>query len=379
MITIKIKIAAAAAAFAVSACMQCASAEAAENITVLGDSISTGYGLDDGELSYCGYLQEYFDAELDNFAKDGRQTAELIQQLENDEDVISSIQEADLICVSIGGNDVLQIFLDSFSELKNIGGNNSNEQFALSGESVQGFIMKYSSAFGPAAAQASENIAEIREKISELNPEAPVIIQTVYNPFETDDEKLNSIMKPLKTFAAMYLGVINNAVRQQPAVIADIHKKFDNNSWLYTNIKEFDIHPNYIGHMLIAEEIVQSLEQPGNGEIFKAQLEKLPKDYLNSIPGDITDEIIRLANGQFRGENNAESTDSLTAENEIKPSEEASKASQEQSSETQNINKTEQKKKSKLSSLLFYTGIILISASVLLKVYSKLRKRMTKK
>ncbi len=50
-------------------------------------------------------------------------------------------------------------------------------------------------------------------------------------------KKLNSIMKPLKTFTAMYLGVINNAVRQQPTVIADIHKKFSENSWLYTNIK----------------------------------------------------------------------------------------------------------------------------------------------
>lgn len=76
----------------------------------------------------------------------------------------------------------------------------------FSQEFVQGFIMKYASAFGPAAAQAGENIAEIRKKISELNPEAPIIMQTVYNPFETDNEKLNSIMKPLKTFTAMYLG-----------------------------------------------------------------------------------------------------------------------------------------------------------------------------
>ena len=64
MITIKIKFAAVVTAFAVLACMQSVSAETAENITVLGDSISTGYGLDDDELSYCGYLQEYFDCLL---------------------------------------------------------------------------------------------------------------------------------------------------------------------------------------------------------------------------------------------------------------------------------------------------------------------------
>lgn len=375
MITIKIKFAAAVTAFAVLACMQSVSAETAENITVLGDSISTGYGLDDDELSYCGYLQEYFDADLDNFAKDGRQTAELIEQLENDADVRSSVEQADLICVSIGGNDVLQIFLDSLSELKNAGGNNSEEQFVFSQEFVQGFIMKYASAFGPAAAQAGENIAEIRKKISELNPEAPIIMQTVYNPFETDNEKLNSIMKPLKTFTAMYLGVINNAVRQQPTVIADIHKKFSENSWLYTNIKEFDIHPNYVGHMLIAEEIIQTLEKPGNGEVFKTQLENIPEDYLSAIPEDITGEIIRLADGEFR----TETADAFSAENETNPTEVTSEASKKQSSEAENINKTEQKKKIRLSSVLLFAGIILISAAVLLKVYSKIKKRMTEK
>lgn len=366
-------------AFTVLTGMQSVSAQTAENITVLGDSISTGYGLEDGELSYCGYLQEYFDAELDNFAKDGRQTAELIEQIENDGDVRNSIEKADLICVSIGGNDVLQIFLDSLSELNTAGGSGAEGQFKFSQEFVQGFIMKYASAFGPAAAQAGENITEIREKISELNPEALVIMQTVYNPFETDDEKLNSIMKPLKTFTAMYLGVINNTVKQQPAVIADIHKKFDDNSWLYTNIKKFDIHPNYVGHMLIAEEIIQKLKQPGNGEIFKTQLECIPEDYFAVIPDDITGEIIRLADGEFRTDPLADTVGGLAAENETGSSEGISETSQEQKSETEKTDKKEQKKKIRLSSIFFYTGIVLISAAVLLKVYSKIRKRMTEK
>ena len=35
-----------------------------ESITVLGDSISSGYGLNDGERSYGSYLGEYFGARL---------------------------------------------------------------------------------------------------------------------------------------------------------------------------------------------------------------------------------------------------------------------------------------------------------------------------
>lgn len=375
MINIKIKISAAAAVLVIMAGTLSVNAEVTENITVLGDSISTGYGLDDSQLSYCGYLQEYFDADLDNFAKDGRQTSELLEQIENDEDVRNSLENADLICVTIGGNDVLQIFLDAMSELKTRGGNTSGEQFEFSQEFVQSFIMKFASAIGPAAAQAGENITDIHEQIRELNPDAPVIMQTVYNPFETDDEKLNSIMKPLKTFTALYLGVINNAVKQQPAVIADIHEKFDENSWLFTNIKEFDIHPNYVGHMLIAEEIIQNLKLTGNGEIFRTELNKLPEEYYSGIPDNITGEILELADGEFRTE---KAIDSFTEKTETETEHKNSGSLQETSAIKKETEKKEQKKKGKLSTVLISIGIILIIVSVLQGVYLK-RKRMTEK
>lgn len=375
MINIKIKISAAAAVLVIMAGTLSVNAEVTENITVLGDSISTGYGLDDSQLSYCGYLQEYFDADLDNFAKDGRQTSELLEQIENDDDVRNSLENADLICVTIGGNDVLQIFLDAMSELKTRGGNTSGEQFEFSQEFVQSFIMKFASAIGPAAAQAGENITDIHEQIRELNPDAPVIMQTVYNPFETDDEKLNSIMKPLKTFTALYLGVINNAVKQQPAVIADIHEKFDENSWLFTNIKEFDIHPNYVGHMLIAEEIIQNLKLTGNGEIFRTELNKLPEEYYSGIPDNIIGEILELADGEFRTE---KAIDSFTKKTETETEHKNSGSLQETSAIKKETEKKEQKKKGKLSTVLISIGIILIIVSVLQGVYLK-RKRMTEK
>ena len=55
-----------------------------ESITVLGDSISSGYGLNDGERSYGSYLGEYFGAEVENFAADGKTTSQLLELLEGD-------------------------------------------------------------------------------------------------------------------------------------------------------------------------------------------------------------------------------------------------------------------------------------------------------
>lgn len=372
MINIKIKLSAAAAVFVILTGTLSVNAEVTENITVLGDSISTGYGLDDSQLSYCGYLQEYFDADLDNFAKDGKQTSELLEQIENDSNVRESLVNADLICVTIGGNDVLQIFLDSMSELNSKSANTNGEHFEFSQEFVQGFIMKFASAIGPAAAQAGENITEIREQIRELNPDASIIMQTVYNPFETDDEKLNGIMKPLKTFTALYLGVINNAVKQQPVIIADIHEKFNENSWLYTNIREFDIHPNYVGHMLIAEEIIQTLKQSGDGEIFRTELKKIPQEYYSGIPEDITVEILELADGEFRAD---KAIDSFTEKTETETEYQNSESVQETSKITK---ETEKKKKGKFSTVLIIIGTSLIIISILRGIYTRI-KGMTEK
>jgi hypothetical protein len=251
------------------------------------------------------------------------------------------------------------------------------QNFSISQDFVQSFVMQFSSSFGPAATQAGENISKIKEKISEINPDAPLVMQTIYNPFDAniDNEQLNSVMKPLKSFTAIYLGVINSAVKQQQAVIADIHTKLNENSWLYTNISDFDIHPNYLGHMLIAEEIIQQLQLSGNGDVFRNEIDKIPDDSYTVIPESITNEINALANGELRSGDLQASSNSYSAENETEAevTEETSETAQKTTQTAEN--KTEQKKKFSISDLLLCVGVVLIVGSICLKIYSKKRKR----
>lgn len=226
-----------------------------ESITVLGDSISSGYGLNDGERSYGSYLGEYFGAEVENFAADGKTTSQLLELLEGDGAVSQSVGKSDLICISIGGNDVMDVFYD---DLIGIAGSFSapsgNGGFGFSPEAIQELILSFSSSLGPAAAQAGENIRKIALRIEEINPDARLIFQTVYNPFETDDEKMKPVYSPLYTFTSIYLGTINSSIRNGSGMeYADIQNKFRGGCTLYTNIKNMDIHPNKIGHLLIAE------------------------------------------------------------------------------------------------------------------------------
>lgn len=220
----------------------------------------------------------------------------------------------------------------------------------------------------------------ISEKISGINSTALVIFQTIYNPFETDNESLNNIMKPLKTFTGMYLGTINNSVKQQPAIVADISSKLNNKPWLFTNINEFDIHPNYLGHMLIAEEIVQKLRMSGNYDIFKSAVSAIPESTLSQMPEDILSEVRNLGDGSLRIEKSQEAAVNAVDENEEIQSkdEEITEIKQTEASETSaekdTDNNAQKSTKSKISGILLKVGICLVLVSLCLKIYSNKRK-----
>lgn len=273
-----------------------------KNITLLGDSISEGYGLTENDKNYGVWLGEYYDAEVENFAKFGKETTDLMDSLENDTSISDSVKQADLICITIGANDVLNIFFD---DLVNIGKSytSSSGEFNISSEAVQGLILSFSSELGPAAAKAGQNIGKIREKIHEMNPDANIIFQTVYNPFETDNESIRSLASTLYTFTAIYLSAINNSVKNcENNEFADIQHKFKSNCTMFTNIDKLDIHPNPLGHLIIAEEIVQKLKISGNGDIFKNGLKTLNVPDIDKFPNELKDEITMLSNGEFRKE-----------------------------------------------------------------------------
>ena len=86
--------------------------EKISNIVLLGDSITYGYGLSEDEQSYGDILGEYYGAEVTNYAQNGLTTEGLLEKLER-EDIQSTVGECDMVCISIGGNDLLHIFLDA--------------------------------------------------------------------------------------------------------------------------------------------------------------------------------------------------------------------------------------------------------------------------
>ena len=370
--------------------------EKIESIVLLGDSITYGFGLSEDEQSYGDILGGYYGAEVVNYAQNGLTTDGLLEKLEQ-YDIQSAVKECSMVCLSIGGNDLLHIFLDAFSELgvdlqtdtrydadMSTADVSSDLYNNFSSEFVQKFIMDYASQFAPAASNAAGNIKTISEKIHELNPNAVLVMQTVYQPFESSDTSKNVMMKPLGTFTAMQLTPINQAVRDNAPYTADIMTKFSEKPYLYTNIDKMDIHPNALGHMLIAEEIAQTVGIAGDSSVFKSFIDNIPHGTFTEMPSYMTSELDEFSKGEFR-RGTLEQYMERQANAET-ASEEVTEASEEETTavttaavtEGTKLAETEKKSSTKttLAKIFMILGLSLILA---VTTYKFIKKRKSKK
>ncbi len=227
----------AAAAVAVGAASLTASVYAAETKTasategtlvVLGDSIASGYNnAETVEYNYGTLVGDYLNYDVKNFAKEGKTSTELYEDLAylNDIDAWVEVQYADTIVISIGGNDLIAAakemipeYCDTYSLLAD----------GYTAADVEALInSKPTSEFGMADLKAAmamvdktklnaltasqmlntaltdfiggytpggvvydtiiPNTKDVIKEINTLNPNAEIVIQTVYQPLQLSD------------------------------------------------------------------------------------------------------------------------------------------------------------------------------------------------
>src|SRR5699024_2321593 len=80
--------------------------------TAIGDSLTQGVGDEEDNGGYVGILEDTINkdndlVEIDNFGKRGNRTDQLIDRMEEPE-IKESLEEADIILITIGANDIMQ-------------------------------------------------------------------------------------------------------------------------------------------------------------------------------------------------------------------------------------------------------------------------------
>lgn len=182
----------------------------------LGDSLAAGITPEGKEGSgYPDYLAESIAAfdELNSFNKDfahsGYTTLDVLNDIENIAQLRELIEQANVITLSVGANDVLKhVEID-----------------AGTGEVIVD-LEELSEAF----VQVTTNLQTILEKMNQMNPEAYVFVMEYYNPFPYLDQ---SQQPQLQQLLQLLNGAIENGIKDTGAVFVSTSTVIEENYQTY--------------------------------------------------------------------------------------------------------------------------------------------------
>lgn len=198
-------------------------------VLALGDSLTRGTGDETGK-GYIGLVTDQLREELDprevtvyNLGINGQDSSQLLQQL-GQKNIIRQVKEADVILMTIGGNDLFQ-----------------------EGETLIDFNL---AAIEKSQQQYLSNLEQIFTNLREQNAHATIFILGLYNPF----------------IKLEHSAVTNNIVRGWNYATENVTGKFENvvfvptfdlfqvsvNDYLYSD----QFHPNQAGYELISDRLI---------------------------------------------------------------------------------------------------------------------------
>lgn len=260
-------------------------AEGAPVYLVLGDSISTGYGLAEGEKGFAEIVAEKNGYTLINRAINGNVAPGILAQLA-DSAVLADVAKADLITITCGGNDLMALLLQQMAAVYNANVPdamtslkvkpedvitimaNANDprqqalmvaaQTAIAGNAEMGVTpLTQSDAMKDGIAAYLQNLGAIMQTIRTANPDVTIIMTTQYNPYGWFDgdyaalsQGVDAGVMALSKFISDYAAVLGYQVADVYTAFADSEANLMNSSMEPLNL---DVHPNAAGHAVIAD------------------------------------------------------------------------------------------------------------------------------
>ena len=272
-----------------------------KEIVYLGDSIAEGIlgasplGLRQ-EYAYANVLGRRNDYVYYNHSVSGHLTKDLLAILQNELDydgaraLLLHVSEADVIHISILGNDVLQDRKDGAFKSDPVTMHNIILEAAKGEYTSIDRVLNGYTAGDVTTVGSVENIKGIVDALKSLNPDALIIFQSVYNPImdvdtplikqETRDalteERFKITLNSLHHLGDLLIERLNSALTtvletegyEDSFVIADGHAAFNevyNADWSRAErlIYPDGIHPSNEGHAVLADLTQGILEEKG--------------------------------------------------------------------------------------------------------------------
>lgn len=200
----------------------------------LGDSLTKGIGDEKNKKGYTTRLvekiEEISDADvyLDNRGKRGRRSDQLLKLIEKghyDEE----IENANLITITIGGNDMMKIVRETLLKLEK-------------------------EPFDEGRGDFEERLTKIVSGIQQRNSDVPIILIGLYNPFAT----LASEIPEFDTIVDEWNETIEQIANNTPkACFVKVDDLFNTNTDLVYHSDFF--HPNSYGYTIMTERILLNM------------------------------------------------------------------------------------------------------------------------
>lgn len=237
--------------------------------TVLGDSIAKGYsGEGEADLVPYGSLamdeiagREACEYGIENFAKNGLDSAGMNEKILTREEVRDSLGKSDVIFITVGSNDLLneckrvvQEILNTDTKFKS-----ANEALQVLEDSVKDnpfLVLKIIGALGNWDYQSFEaNWIEMMDTVKELKQEGTrIIVTNIYNPVA--NLKLPSTMNQVvEDIIGNMNRIIDDHAGEYGYGVADA---FHSNVSAY--VQSDGLHPNQDGQQIIAELVFEEYE-----------------------------------------------------------------------------------------------------------------------
>ena len=228
-------------------------------LTALGDSLTEGVGDDTKKGGFvplvADQLQEKFSlatVEIENYGVAGERSDQILKRLQKDSTLQADIKQADVLTLTVGGNDLMKVIQSNF--------------LGLSKKSFKKPLVKY-----------QEHLTDLLATMRELNAQAPIYVVGIYNPFYINFPEITEMQEVVDDWNAgtqdvveaqnkMYFVPINEVISKgmgatqastESSTTSESHGLEIVKNNLLSDGDKF--HPNYLGYQLMAKEISQKI------------------------------------------------------------------------------------------------------------------------
>jgi lysophospholipase L1-like esterase len=202
------------------------------HLLALGDSLTEGIGDRQGQGGYVGRLQQWLEqhkgvrtVSVINLGKRGLQLNQLDEVVDQH---AAQIERADLILMTIGGNDIMKVVRSHFFDLS----------YEL---------------FDKEQTRFAERLDHLLASIRAANPDATIVLVGLYNPFSSSLPNIPEIDEVIERWNNGSKQVLK---RYDRTIFVNVKDLFDNRDDVLYN-DEF--HPNEIGYEQMAKRVYDEL------------------------------------------------------------------------------------------------------------------------